>query len=267
MNKAKIIAYLEGRLSEKERQEIADKQATDTDFAKKMADIKADWEIEVMVGRDYLKSQMKEWKKGIVDAEKIEPTLKEDGKVIPFWRKNIFKLSIAASILFLLALGTQQWGSANLSNQAIFSEYYTSTLPQTKGTANDNQLIAIIKLTESEAYDNALEQANQLLSATTDEELQIKINHQIGQIYQQQQDYPNAIEYAKNVIQATNNNSPIWQQTQFNLIVLHLLNGETNRAESKIESLKTQGNLSPDELEKLNQLEEKIKHPLRAFYK
>lgn len=304
MNKEKIIAFLEGTLSEEERAAIVHKQAEDTSFAEEVAAVKEDWEMVTIMGRAYLKSKMKEWEQpseetnffsskeaweqaldkeadflqeleqsvSPVASEEIKvvssssPIQQEQAKVIPIWRKYVAPLSIAASFLLLFSIGLNQW-AASFSNESLTTAYFEKqlTLNAHKGEAVEDFTEEMKRLIQKGDFVAAKNKGEESLPTLVDESKKIQVNYLLGQVYYRQKDYPNAIRYFEAVESMAIGS--IRKEVQLNTIILYLLEGDENQALTKLQNIKEKerNNLGIDDLKKLEELESKIKHPLRSW--
>jgi len=291
MKKEKIIAFLENRLTAAEKKAIDDKIKTDANFAAEVKEIEIDWKIQLMVSNAFLKTKLKEReassekketpffssKKNLLQAASKETMfskeLKRRGspapviKVIPMWQRYMKPLGIAASVLFLLTIGTHQWSSINYSNEALISDFYDSdlALSRTMGAAETSILSSMETAIQEGQYAAAIQEGTNLLTTKIDGTTQVRANYLMAQAYQRQKDYPNAIRRFEIVENLAIGRAK--KKAQINSILLMMVNGNKQGALVKLRSIKTAeaDNLGAADLELLDNLEKRLTHPLRSL--
>lgn len=257
MERVKIIAYIENRLSEKESQALSKQIATDTKLAAEVQAIKEEWMLTKLVGRSKIDKHIEQWDEEstfsiIGSKEEMENILEEEKnikavahlkadasttnlsqadsatKVIPIWRKFIGPLSIAASLL-LLFIGYQNLSPTVEPISGIPYEYDTF-LSTTKSAeaeeATDMELV--IAYFKEDSYQEAIEKGKQLTKELQKKEELLTVNNLIAQSYYQLGKYEQAIFHFMEVEASAGNQ--IRLKTQVNIAALYVLNKEPKKA-------------------------------------
>lgn len=219
----KIEAYLFNQLEAEEKKAFEAEIATNPSLKKEVKLQQAEHRAMQLMMRKKLKAKMAEWPIKITAPAEA----KETGKIVALntsrsRRSNLFRWSIAASILLVVGLFSNLWMDNNLSDAAIAEDLFNSTYVARNGSSTASEVLAPgLAAMEANNFTKAVELFSQIKAGNYRETaLVLK-----GESYFKLEEYQNAADVFKEVIQ--NRVTPLnVEKAEWKLLLTQLMIGD-----------------------------------------
>lgn len=218
MKKSKYFDYIEkylfDQMTPKERAGFEGQVAENQELAQELAIAKMEHRTMLLLREQDLSAQMQEWKK-----EKQNQANKQRRPLRVVYKKAI-PWAVAASVLLLISVFTQQWASNTYGQKALASNFHHTSVSGSKGD-NANQLPLTLQKAISEIIQKNYDAALVALDQTKEEDYQETVLLLKGECYFQTGKNEKAIEAYQAVIEQSNW-QPNKEEAEWNLLSAYL---------------------------------------------